>query len=447
MEISLRDIKRVRIHDFVYTLKHWRTAFTIAEKFAIAILLVLVLATSWRWALAANSAATHDPANGGTYIEGVLTNNLDAVDLGRLTKSALVRTDDKGNILPDLATKWEVSSDKSDYKFTLIPKVSSYVITDILQKNPTYLPAGTSAQVVDPSTVEFKLNTPDSQFLHELSTPLFPYGPYKVDKKTDTEIRLKINNDYHLKRPYFDRFVMRKYDNIDDLQTAANRGNITGSFDLNSSPEGWQSAKVTLNKKHFLFINSSKPYLKATSVRSQILSGEKPNGIDSLSVLEVNGLTVDPEYAALKDKLIKAGVKLDIRRVSLKDALSSDLPKRNYDMLYILINEGSSYDPYLLWHSDNRIGTGQNFAELANANIDRFCEEYRSTDDAAKRQEILNQIKSIVDEEKIAIEYKNIEETYAVSARVKGFFLPKSMALETDRFSFILNWYLNQKLF
>jgi len=447
MEISLRDIKRVRIHDFVYTLKHWRTAFTIVEKFAIAILLVLVLATSWRWALAANSAATHDPANGGTYIEGVITNNLDTVDLGRLTKAALVRVDEKGNILPDLATKWEVSADKSDYKFTLIPKVSSYVITDILQKNPTYLPTGASAQVVDPTTVEFKLTSPDSQFLNELSTPLFPYGPYKVDKKTDTEIRLKINSDYHLKRPYFDRFVVRKYENADDLQAAANRGNITGSFDLGSVPNGWQNAKVTLNKKHFLFINSSKPYLKATNVRNQILSGEKPNGIDTLSVLEVNGLTVDEEYAALKDKLIKAGVKLDVRRVSLKDALSADLPKRNYDILYILINEGSSYDPYLFWHSDNRIGTGQNFAELANADIDRLCEEYRSTEDAAKRQEILDKIKSLVNDEKVSVEYKNIEETYSASGNVKGFFLPKNMALETDRYNFILSWYLNQKLF
>jgi len=447
MDISLRDIKRVRIHDFIYTVKHWRTAFTIFEKFAIVILLALLVGTSFRWALAATSNGDHEAANGGTFIEGVITDNLDSFDLGRLTKSGLVRIDEKGNILPDLSSKWEISPDKTDYKFTMIPDVSSYVITDVLKKNPTYLPSGVSASSIDPSTVEFKLQTADGRFLNDLSAPIFPYGPYKVDKKTDSEIRLKLNADYHLQRPYFDRFVIRKYQNADELKKAANSGNITGSIDLEGAPSGWQSRTVSLNRKHILFVNSSRSYIKSTKIREQLLSGQKPDSITSLDVLEVNGLTVDPDYQALKDKLTQAGIELKVRKVSLKDALVSDLPKRNYDLLYILVNEGTSFDPYLFWNSENRSEIGQNFAELANASIDRLTEEYRGTDDLAKRQDLLNQINTLVEEEKVAIQYKNIETTYRAAPDVKGFFLPDNLVSETDRFNFVSNWYLKQKLF
>lgn len=447
MEISLRDIKRVRIHDFVYTLKHWRTAFTVFEKLAIAILLVLVLGTSFRWAMAATSSSDNQPATGGTFIEGIVGDDLASFDLGRLTKVGLVRFDEKDNILPDLATKWTISDDKTDYKFTTVSDVSSYVVCDILKKNPSYLPAGVMPSAIEPNVVQFKLATPDSEFLRDLSVPLFPYGPYKVSRITDNEIRLVLNQSYHLQRPYFDRFVIRKFETQQDLEKAAKGGNITGSIDLDSAVSGWQSKTITLNRKHILFVNSSKSYLKSTKVRSQILSGEKPDSIDTLDVLEVNGLTVDPEYAALKDKLTKAGVKINARRVSLKDALVSDLPKRNYDLLYILINEGTGFDPYLFWNSENRSETGQNFAELANAVIDNLTDEYRNTDDPNRRKELLDKINSEVDTEKVAIQYKNIQETYTVAPAVKGFFLPANLSSGVDRFNFVGSWYLKQRLF
>jgi len=445
MDISLRDIKRVRVNDFIYTLRHWRKTFNLFEKLAVVILILLTLVTSWRWAAAASDSATKVPASGGVFIEGVVGNSLDSIDLGRLTKSGLVRLDDKGKVLPDLASKWDISSDKTDYKFTLIPKVSSYVITDVLQKNPTYLPSGVTAQAVDPNTVEFKLTSPSSLFLNSLSEPVFPFGPFKVDKKTSNEIRLKVNTDYHLKKPYFDKLVIRLYPNQSDLQNAANRGNVTGALNLNNIPKNWQDQKVTLNKKHILFLNSSKPYLKSTAIREELLEGEKADSITSLDVLEVNGETVDSEYAALKEKLTKSGIQLNVRKVSLKDALLSDLPKRNYDLLYIMVNEGSSYDPYQLWHSESRSGTGQNFAELANADIDQLCEEFRATDDAGKRQEILDRINQLIGEEKVAIQYKDLGAHYSVSQRVKGFKLSNNLANETDRFNFMPNWYFYQK--
>ncbi len=277
-----------------------------------------------------------------------------------------------------------------------------------------------------------------------LTKPIFTQGPYLVGKKTKNVVLLKINSDYPLERPCGEKFTVRIYSDQKALEKAAQKNSITGAAGLEKLPEGWQEKKITLGKKHVLFVNSSKSYLKSTKVRDQLLSGSKPEGIQTLDVLEVNGDKLDADYVALKDKLKAAGIELKERRVSLKDALSEDLPKRNYDLLYLLVNEGDRLNPYALWNSANRSGEGQNFAELANADVDRLTEEYQNTTDEAKKVEILAKINEEIASEKVAVEYKNIETNYAVSEKVKGFAVAPTSSYEVSRFDLANKWYLRE---
>jgi len=445
MEIPLRGFEqRVKLNTFRFLVINWKNIFPAWEKLALVLIATLTVLTTATWAWAASRAKTTAPRNGGVFVEGVVTDNMDSLDLGRLTKSGLTRINEKGDISEDLAKKWEISDDKLDYKFTLVDGVSSYEIADTVKSSPTYLPdAALSPE--NPQILKISLKEPDSNLLSQVSQPIFPHGPYVVDKKTKNEIRLKRNTSYHLDAAFIDRFIIRSYPDQNALQKAANRNKINGALGLDDIPKNWQSKEVTLGKKHFLFINSSKTYLKATSTRETILNGEKPDSLSSLDVLEVNGVKEDAEYFSWKKKIKASGVELKIRKVALKDALKEDLPKRNYDILYILIAEGQTQDPYLFWNSTERSSIGQNFSELANADIDELTEQFRSESDLGKKDGLAKQIRELVDEEKIAIEYKSITAKYAVSAKIKGFAVSPTFSCEADRFAQAAKWYIYEK--
>jgi len=444
MKLPLRGLSRVRYNTLLYILKTWKTSFSVPEKTVFVAIALLIALTSWRWSEAAGQMQNWVPRAGGVFVEGVVGNSLEDIDLGRLTKASLVRLDKNKAISPDLAVSWDVSENKLDYKFKLVDKITAYEILDTFKKNPTYLP-NTAVEVTENNVVTLKLDEPNSDFLEELTRPVFPYGPYKVDKKTNKEIRLERNDNYHLEAPYIDKFIIRLYNNEDQLQKAANKGKITGAVDLTETPKNWQEKTLVLEKKHVLFVNSSKSYLKRTSVRETILNGEKPDGIDTLDVLEVNGESEDKEYIDLKTKLTKAGVKLNVRKVDLKDAVNKDLPERNYDLLYILVDQSPMDDPYTFYNSDKRSANGQNFAEVANADIDALTEDYSSSDEAQSRDNIRTQISTLVDEEKIAKEFSNLQKVYRVSNRIKGFELCVSCFANFDRFDLASKWHFYTK--
>lgn len=444
MKISLRPPRGVVLHNLIKVLKQWKTSFSLFDKAAIGVLVVLIILTSWRWTVAASQYKYLAPAVGGVFTEGVVASSLDAIDLGRLTKSGLDKIDPSGQIAPDLATSWSLSDDKLSYTFVINSKYSSYDISDVLKKNPTAI-SQAAISLPDQHTIKFTLQEPNNNFLTDLSKPLFPYGPYKLDKKTANEIRLKINGDYFSDKPFIEKFIVRMYKDQNSLQNAANNSDISGAMDLATVPVDFQQKTLTMGKKHILFINSSKSYLKAVKVRDQLLSGQKPDSITTLDVLEVNGVSEDADYLSLKDKLTAANVKLNVRKVSLKDAVVNDLPQRNFDLLYLLVNEGPSHDPYLFYNSKERTGSGQNFAELANADIDKLTNDYRGATDQAQKTDLLNKINDAVGKEKVTVEYKNIESTYAISNDIKGFCVNSICSQDSDRFSQVAKWYIEQK--
>jgi len=444
MEPSLRALGHVKIHSIAYTLKNWKKCFSRYDKLGLSLLIAGLILTSWQWTLAASKNSELAPAYGGTFIEGVIGNDIEKIDLGHLVKSSLIKIDQNGELVGDMAEKWQVSEDNLSYTFDLRDRVSASQIISTMDQNPTYFPK-IQPEFISDSQIIFKLEEADGDLLSKLTSPVFPNGPYKLDKKTKTEIRLKANKDYFGQKPYISRVIFRLYANEQLAQNAAKRGKISASLSLLEIPQNWQSKKIALNKKHFLFINSSKQNLKSIKVRESLLNGEKPSQIESLDVLEVNGVEHDLEYEQLKEKLISSGVKLNVRQVSIKDALINDLPKRNYDILYILLNSEINQDPYEFYHSSKRSSDGQNFAEVANAALDTLTTKYRQTSDKSERSKLMEEISNVVSGEKISVEYKNLEIDYAISSKIKGVSISEKKICEVGRFDNLSTWYVVEK--
>ena len=141
------------------------------------------------------------PAVGGTYVEAVVgapqsinplfssTNDTD-VDITRLVYSGLMRYDDEHRLVPDLATKYEMSDDKKSYTFSLRENAKwhdgeSFTADDVvytfetIQDNIVNSPLlvsfqGVLVEKLDDYTVRFTLPEAFPSFLSSLTVGILP---------------------------------------------------------------------------------------------------------------------------------------------------------------------------------------------------------------------------------------------------------------------------------
>lgn len=161
------------------------------------------------------------PSDGGEYVEAtvgsphlvnpVLASGSDAdLDLVRLVFAGLVRTDASGQIVGDLAEKWEISADGKTYDFRLRPdlkwhdgeplKASDVAFTFAAAKNPAwrspYQPRFRNVQVETPDdqSIRFVLQEPFAPFLSYLTLGIMPehlWGDIKPENAVQAELNIK----------------------------------------------------------------------------------------------------------------------------------------------------------------------------------------------------------------------------------------------------------------
>ncbi|MFA5187736.1 MAG: ABC transporter substrate-binding protein [Patescibacteria group bacterium] len=217
------------------------------------------------------------PKDGGEFTEGLIgsplylnpilaQSNTDAdLDLTRLIFSGLLKYNENLELVPDLAEKYEISSDQKIYTFYLKKNVkwhdgenltaSDVVFTfnSILNpdfKSPLYRSfAGSNAEKIDDYTVKFTLQEPYAAFLNLLTVGIIPQhlwydippinaklavlnqkpigsGPYKfkslVKEKTGMIkiYTLEKNKDYYGKVPYINKILLKFYPDYENAITA-----------------------------------------------------------------------------------------------------------------------------------------------------------------------------------------------------------------------------------
>lgn len=221
------------------------------------------------------------PDYGGSFSEGIfgeprhvnplLAENDADRDLMSLIYSGLMKHNEDGKLVPDLAKSYEVSSDGLNYTIYLkenakwhdgLPITAEDVAFTIqTAQNPDYGSLqrinwqGVDVEVIDKHTIIFKLKNKYAQFLNNLTFNILPRhiwqdvkpvnfslsdfnlkpigsGPYKFKKlKKDSNGRIKSyelesNRNFYDGRPYIDNIELKFYDSEDEMLDEYNRNSI-----------------------------------------------------------------------------------------------------------------------------------------------------------------------------------------------------------------------------
>ncbi len=245
------------------------------------------------------------PAKGGAYTEGLLGsagrfnpvldfNNPPDRDIDRLIFSGLVRFDDRGLPVGDLADSWGISRDGTVYNFSLRPKASWHdgkpvtsddvIFTiDMLKDDQSNAPPDVremwkQVQVkrLDDKTLQFRLPEPFAPFMDYLAFGVLPKhllgeltyeemvvapfnlkpigsGPYRFDRlETDQgkviELVLKSFDNYYGKKSYIDQIAFKFYPDAKTALSAFKEGELMGIRQITSDvlPEVLKDPELNL---------------------------------------------------------------------------------------------------------------------------------------------------------------------------------------------------------
>lgn len=329
---------------------------TAKERIFFYLLIFIFSASLAGWAISFYYSKTSAVPNyGGEYIEGMagqpahinpllsMSNDADA-DLSQMIYSSLLKYDDNGNLVPDLAESYDISDDKTTYTFHLRSNVTWHdgaefnaddvIFTLNILSDPSYKsPLRSSWQGVDISspdskTVVMNTRTPYSGFLQNATFGILPKhlwetvqkdnfaltqlnlepigtGPYKyssIQKDSKGNIisyKLVANPNYFLGKPYISKIDFNFYEDETSALSAFNRKEVMGIGGL--SPQNIPEIKVmkstNLNRlmttRYFaLFLNQTKSIpLSDDHVREALnLATDRQEIIDK--VLGGNGQSV-----------------------------------------------------------------------------------------------------------------------------------------------------------
>ena len=249
------------------------------EKYIVGLLALIIFGSALAIGVQLYLSNTKaQPKEGGEYREALIglprflnpalstTNDVDR-DLTQLLYSSLVKYDQNGNIIPDLAETFEILDEGKEYRFTLKrnlfwedgkPLTAQDVLFTIqLIQNSQYSSSlyqswqGVNVSIENENIIVFKLSNAYPPFLENATVGILPShiwekvtaqnftlselnlrpigsGPFKVEKFTrdnsglTSSYTLQKNDNYHGKKPYLDRITFKFYPTEEDAIRAYN---------------------------------------------------------------------------------------------------------------------------------------------------------------------------------------------------------------------------------
>lgn len=325
-----------------------------AEKLGLGIALILlfvsVFGLGWRFYI---KNSTEVQAYGGSYTEGLIgsknlinpilaINDVDR-DLVNLMFSGLMKYDEQGELVPDLASGYTIDAEQKIYTFELRenikwhdeePLTSDDVLFTINSiKNSEYKSpfknsfSGVQVRKINDRTIQFELEKPFAPFLSiltigiipehlwysipafganlaELNTKPIGSGPYKFAGLTRDgngiikSYNLEAFEDYHLGKAYISELNFKFYPDFDTGIQALQNKNIDGLINLPIEYKNLLENKVAFHNLQFpqytaLFFNPTKNALlnNADIRRALAISIDKQKILDE--VLNDNGQLID----------------------------------------------------------------------------------------------------------------------------------------------------------
>ncbi len=255
----------------VLWLRHLKEKFTFAEKVVLASLVTVVIGGGTILTFSNVENIELKPVAGGVQIEGLVGSpkyinpllsgtNVTDRDISKLVYSGLIKIGIGREILPDLATSWDMLDGGKTYLFRLQPNAKWHdgkhfgaddvVYTFNTLQNNDYngvLKAGFVGILVekmDDLTVKFTLPTSSAFFLTNMTVGIIPEhifrsiavkdmssqydsgkiigtGPYKYQSSSlNTSVTLTKFDDYYGIKPYIQTIIFYFFDNAENLYSA-----------------------------------------------------------------------------------------------------------------------------------------------------------------------------------------------------------------------------------
>lgn len=280
------------------------------------------------------------PTTGGVYTEGLVgsmtrlnplldTDNPADRDINRLLFSGLVRFDDRGLPLPDLAESWGTSLDGTTYNFSLRPSavwhdgqpVTSQDVAftiDLIRAGASFFPQDVVAlwqsvevKILNDTTIQFILPEPFAPFLDYLTFGILPAhllsdtppadlpnagfnlrpvgsGPYKLDSLMIENgkiagVVLTLFDQYYAQKPFIEQIVFRYYPDSKSAFNAYRQGEVLAISRITNDvlPDALAEPNLSLYSSRLPQLgmvmlnlkNLETPFLQETVVRRAMLLG------------------------------------------------------------------------------------------------------------------------------------------------------------------------------
>lgn len=303
----------------------WKYFFVVLnkkEKSALAAFVCLAIASGLF--LGINFYHTHTeiaPAEGGSYVEGIigqprlvnpiyLSNQDVDRDIVELIFSGLMKYDEKGELIADLADQYEIKDNGKTFEFTLKKNVlwhdgkpltaDDIIFTVNLIQNPEYQSplrikwAGITTEKISDDKISFRLPKIYSGFLETLTFKVLPKhvfenisaknlpwnsfsknylvgsGPFKfkeaIQEKTGftSQITLESNENYFGGQPFLDKVSFRFFQDEKELLNTADLEEINGfsipdpKYFSSAKKSGFVIKEIEVPRYFALFFNTKK---------------------------------------------------------------------------------------------------------------------------------------------------------------------------------------------
>ncbi len=425
------------------------------------------------------------PKVGGEYREALvgdlkyLTPHITKTDaeksISRLIYSGLVKLNDRGEVVGDLAKEWNMSESGLEYRFELKENVVFHdgatlealdvvetinYIKDPQNKSPLY-ENWRDVEVASEGdyTVVFILPHSYGPFIYYCvlgivnSDDLFSStvetvngtGPYEylgMTNNTETGIKsvdLQSNEAYYADLPYIQSIVFDLYDsdNILDID----QSKYTAFAGFNFEGKDYLDLDFGLGRNIVMFANLRKEFIANDDNRAKIF-GYQPFEEE----VEINLVALDNESHknVIKDFLEKqkdSNINFNVEYLASVD-YADRIISRDYDLLFYGCNFGYDRDLYTFWHSSQQ--DQNNFSGYSDKESDIFLEDTRFTANANERNARYDQFYEKLKEKNLAKIYSAINFNYKVSFDLKGIESVVGKKPE-DRFNTVSGWYLQEK--
>ena len=159
--------------------------------------------------------------------------------------------------------------------------------------------------------------------------------------------------------------------------------------------------------------------------------------------------TIDqPDTVQVAEFIKKAweaiNVKVTVNAVPAQLIQTEVTRPRNYQVLLYGLVLGADPDQYPFWHSSQIGPSGLNLTNYINKEVDILLEDGRITTNKSTRQEKYNKLQEIIARDLPAIFLYSQSYPYLQNNKIKGFDT-QAITIPSDRFSNIVNWYINTR--